>query len=195
MRPSNEFIERTTPLEKRFWSKVQKTNTCWIWTGAKRSNTYYGILYCGARWLGSNGPDPNVKRLRYRAVAAHRLSWQMANGAIPLGMCVCHHCDNPACVRPDHLFLGTPRENAMDRTAKGRSPGAPGESNRHAKLTSAAALYIRNAYASGISSIELAKEFGLALISIQQIINGRHWKKIGGPIPIRRRGDNRRVYI
>lgn len=94
-----------TPLAVRFWAKVEKTPTCWEWRGA--TVTGYGHISMGGV-LG---------KIRL----AHRISWEMHNGPIPDGLHVCHRCDNPKCVRPDHLFLGTDLDNAQDRDAKGRS--------------------------------------------------------------------------
>lgn len=75
---------------------------CWLWTGTANERGY-GRVYSGGRmWV------------------AHRLSWTQANGPIPSGMFVCHKCDTPACVNPDHLFLGSPRDNVLDMVAKGR---------------------------------------------------------------------------
>src|SRR5574341_1528919 len=85
---------------ERFWRRVQKTDTCWFWlTG---SGTY--------GWFSFEG----------KALGAHRMSWILAHGPIPKGMCVLHHCDIPRCVRPDHLFLGTHSDNMRDMWAKGR---------------------------------------------------------------------------
>jgi hypothetical protein len=92
--------------EERFWSKVQKTETCWLWMGARHPHGGYG------QFVG-----PPIKELR-----AHRYSWVLAYGPIPDGLLVCHRCDNPPCVRPDHLFLGTHLDNALDMMAKGRKP-------------------------------------------------------------------------
>lgn len=85
-----------------FWAKVHKTDDCWEWTAARMSSGYGGFYWQRGR------------------VPAHRFSWEIAFGAIPEGMFVCHHCDNRLCVRPDHLFLGTALDNARDCVAKGR---------------------------------------------------------------------------
>lgn len=88
--------------EDRFWAKVKKTRKCWIWTGAKLP-TGYGRL-----------------GIEYKTVAAHRYSYELHIGTIPDGMFVCHSCDNPPCVRPEHLFLGNGLVNMRDASVKGR---------------------------------------------------------------------------
>lgn len=98
------------PARERFWDKVSKSDGCWEWMGYLNPKGY-GVL-AGDR-KGRNAP----KKMYY---LAHRLSWEIANGAIPDGKCICHHCDNRKCVRPEHLFLGTRADNTLDMIAKGR---------------------------------------------------------------------------
>ncbi len=86
----------------KFWAKVQKSDGCWVWQG------------CIVRRYGVLGHDG-------KQVKAHRVAWGLTNGPIPNGLSVLHKCDNPPCVRPDHLFLGTQLDNMRDCSAKGRS--------------------------------------------------------------------------
>lgn len=92
----------------RFWSKVRKGDGCWEWSGS-RNHRNYGIIFVY-----------QDERRKNHNMAASRFSWILHFGAIPDGMQVCHTCDNPPCVRPDHLWLGTAKQNTDDRIAKGR---------------------------------------------------------------------------
>lgn len=92
------------PLEERFWTKVTKSEDCWEWVGYVDKQSGYGKI--------AMRPDPPT--------GAHRVSWLLHNGPIPEDMWVLHSCDNRKCVRPDHLFLGTPEDNAKDMVSKDR---------------------------------------------------------------------------
>ncbi len=96
---------RKAPIEKRFWRFVEKIpfHECWEWMGTKVNEKY------GCFWI--NGKNE----------LAHRVSYRLLRGEIPLNLLVCHKCDNPGCVRPDHLFVGTHLDNTMDMIVKGRS--------------------------------------------------------------------------
>lgn len=101
---------RRRSIEERFWEKVDKSGDCWVWTGALGGRGYGYIAK-----PGGSAANPGA-----HMIPAHRVSWEIANGQIPDGLLVCHHCDNPRCVRPDHMFLGTDLDNARDRERKGR---------------------------------------------------------------------------
>lgn len=101
--PRGIYAHKSRPLPERFWSKVEKTDACWLWRGGVKPNGY------GRFVIGHS-----------TQVYAHRFAWELTNGAVADGLFVCHHCDTPLCVRPDHLFLGTHTENMRDMLAKGR---------------------------------------------------------------------------
>jgi hypothetical protein len=154
-------------IVERFWPKVAKNEDgCWEWTAYCRPGGY-GRLNIGRQ---SQSRD------------AHRISWELHFGPIPAGMSVLHRCDNPPCVRPDHLFLGTQTDNLADMTAKGRRRwgishhgGPKGEANHNAKLTRDQVLAIRERRENGAGVRQLAREYGVDHHSIRLILAREMW--------------------
>lgn len=149
-----------TTVSERLMSKVDKSSGCWNWTAGKDSYGY-GQMRVNGR-----------KRL------VHRISYEENTGPIPPRLCVLHRCDNPACINPEHLFLGTHRENMDDMLAKGRQArtSQKGVLHGHAKLTEADVLAIR--VASGISQAALALQYGMGRSQISNIRLGKCWKHL-----------------
>src|SRR5438105_2492420 len=145
-------------LRERFDSKwtPEPNSGCWLWLGAVSGGAWggYGIIRIGGR---------NRQ--------AHRISWELFKGEIPLGMQVCHTCDTPGCVNPNHLFVGTQSDNQKDCNSKGRRDSR-GELNGRAKLTSELATMIKS---SGKNKSELSREFGISRRQISRIKTGEHW--------------------
>lgn len=145
--------------EQRFHNKYFKepNSGCWIWTAC----------------LGTYGYG------RFQGVTetqqAHRYSWEIYNGPIPVGQIVCHRCDTPACVNPDHLFVGTDADNVADKVAKGRQ--TRGENHVGSVLTEAQVRKIRRLYASGNTSYrKLASRYGVGTMTISHLIRRETWK-------------------
>lgn len=140
--------------KEHFEKKFHVTPGCWIWTAGRNTNGY-GQFYDGhRRWIAS------------------RFAWGIYHGDIPKGLLVCHRCDNPLCVNPAHLFLGTAKDNADDCVKKGRSYGLVGAAQNGAKLTDEKVILIR-------SSLErasvLAALFGVRRSTIYKIRSGETW--------------------
>lgn len=160
------YTAKRVDLNERFWPKVQKSDTCWIWLGSRAGGGYGRINIDG-----TNKP-------------AHQIAWEMENGPLPEGQEICHICDNPPCVRPSHLFAGTRKENVQDMIRKGRrSPLASGKGDRHgmAKLTTEKVTVIIQRYSVGESPKALAEEFGISRAHLHGIVKGRTWRHIPRP--------------
>jgi hypothetical protein len=129
-------------------------------------------------WLWLNSVDKNGygwASVKHRTKKAHRLAWEGRHGSIPDGMCVCHKCDNPGCVNVDHMWLGTNVENTKDRSRKGRSHRANGESQWMSRLTEAAVVDIRSSPETGRA---LARRYGVTFQTISDIRRGTRWKHL-----------------
>lgn len=150
-------------------SKVNKTESCWLWTGGTRNRGY----------------GQNCHRL------AHRLVWEFTHGTIPDGMFVLHKCDIPACVNPDHLFLGTQADNVadMDRKGRGNRPGTKGEENGQSIYTDEQVRAVRRMYGpprgrgarnKGITQHEVAKRLNVSRAFVHDVVNNRSWSHVRG---------------
>lgn len=147
--------DRARALE-RFWHRVEKTDECWLWTG-RRDKDGYGISGIGR---------------------ANRVAWESANGAIPNGLSILHRCDNPPCVRPDHLYAGTPGKNMEDRLDRGHYDA--GEAHPMAVLTETLVRQIRVTYVPRRNGgmIALGRKYGVATSTIHAIISRKIWTHI-----------------
>lgn len=134
----------------RFWLKVQKTETCWIWTAGLDSDGYGGFHLNGL------------------AQKAHRVSWFIEHKVWP-ELSVLHSCDVRRCVRPDHLFLGTTQDNVLDALSKGRWP--TGEDHSSSKVSDAAVAEIRFKVALGLTCEEVGRQYGLGSSQVSRICN------------------------
>jgi hypothetical protein len=147
-------------VDERFWGNIIKTDTCWLWMGCHDGCGYGMILVRGTR------------------LKTHRYSWMLHNGEIPEGMHVCHTCDNPKCVNPAHLFLGTHLDNMRDMISKGRLVALPGEKNGRAKLTQDDIREIRIMLNSSIKfkKKDIAKQYGITREHLWCIERHKSWK-------------------
>jgi hypothetical protein len=161
-------MPRHSTTEESFWEKVDRDGPtpahmphlgpCWLWTASKGDGGYGG----------------------FRGQKAHRFAYRLAYGEIPDGLDVCHHCDNPSCVRPIHLFAGTVSDNMRDAVAKGRkgrSGGTfkSGEAHPNAKLTWETVREMRRLHSEGVTIYRLHKTYGLANETVRSVIRRVSW--------------------
>jgi hypothetical protein len=147
----------------RFWGHVVRRGACWEYVGCRDRQGYGKVLRNGKAWF------------------AHRYAWTLTNGPIPAGGVVRHSCDNPPCVNPAHLLLGTQGDNISDRQARGRHrPGRLlGEAHPSSRLTEGEVIELREAREAGVSLTVLAKRYGVTKRHVYQVATRRLWKHIG----------------
>lgn len=136
-------------------TEIDRETGCWNWTGS-RSNGRYGKF-----------------SVNNRTISTHRASYEAHRGPIPAGMLVCHRCDNPVCINPDHLFLGTDAENMADKMKKGRHRTPRGADVVTSRLTEADVIAIRSA--TGSKQSEIAREYGVDASLISLIRSNKRW--------------------
>lgn len=147
--------------EHNLWARVEiKDNGCWEFTGCRVGKYRQARYRCGREQIAS------------------RVAWVFTREEIPLGQCVLHRCDNEACVRPDHLFLGTRTDNNFDKLTKGRQWRPIGNLNWAAKLDESRVRKIRAMKKPGISDLEISKEIGCSRMAVNSVVNGRTWTHV-----------------
>jgi len=156
------MARRQRTFEERFWKQFEmgKLDECWEWQGGKQGDGY-GIL-----------------RLSGRSVLAHRISYELMVGPIPPGLHVLHSCDNPPCINPHHLHIGTDLDNARESKERGRRGRLCGEKNGRAKLSPSDVRLIRALYNAGeLSWMSLSRRFGVSSQQIGRIVKWKQWVK------------------
>ncbi len=160
MRSEQERYEKAV---ESFWTRVDKTDPsgCWIWTGCTTSSGY-GRFF----WHGKN------------SYLAHRVAYEITFGSIPKGMFVCHKCDNPLCVNPDHLFSGTAADNMRDMAVKGRAASMLGTLNPSAKLNVKMVYKLRELYEQGKTVMEISHQMSVPYSNVWSIVKRKTWTHI-----------------
>lgn len=149
-------------IEVRFWRRVIKSDGCWEWSGAMKENGY-----------GSFSGFVKTDR-GWRSEYAHRASWLIHFGPVPVGSDVCHTCDNRKCVRPDHLWIGSRKENLNDMVLKGRSNA--GAKHWNAKISESDVVGIKERRAKGCTVRSIAQEYEISRSQVDRICKGKRWR-------------------
>ena len=162
----NTMLELTEEDKERFWSHVDKTNECWLWTGCSISKGY------GHFWRGKTSEK------------SHRVSYILSNGSIPKGMFICHTCDNPPCVNPEHLYAGTCSQNSIDMVSRNRSK------SQKLKVSDIPVIISLN---DTLNYREISEIYGVNPITIGDIFRGETWSHVTGIIYKTTRDKRRRI--
>jgi hypothetical protein len=161
--PPARFGPSRSDIAMRFWNQVDKSGGCWTWKGRKSRKGHGRFAF--------------PSEIKWRFVSAHRYSYFLYYGDFDPYLLVCHRCDNPPCVRPDHLFLGTHSDNMQDALKKGRR--RVGSDHWSSKLDEDSVREIRELYAGKLSSqSELARRFGVGRTTISRIIRRKMWSHL-----------------
>ncbi len=153
-------LKTDTRTLQRFWGHVDCSSSCWEFSGTRNARGY-GLFYAG------------------RSIGAHRYAWFLEHGVEPTRKeYVCHSCDNPSCVRPSHLFLGSQSENLRDCSRKGRTAKPRGEKNGRARLTEGKVREVRQLAASGVTYKEISKRYGVHVETIGHVVRRITWKHV-----------------
>lgn len=163
--------DKQPPFAERFWRRVKKgtPTECWLWQGSVCAGNLYGKY-----------------KLRGKTASTHRIAYELARGPIPQGLDVCHHCDVRLCCNPQHLFLGTAKDNAQDAAKKGRlnhtrpwpGPRLKGEASPLAKLTLPEVRAIRSLSAAGTPQKEIGQFFGIGQDEVSRIVHFKRWAHV-----------------
>lgn len=163
------MVKKFNSIDERFWSKVSKVpgdDGCWEWQASLHHSGYGQFFMKG----------------RGRPIMAHRISWELTHGDIPTGILVLHKCDNRKCVRPEHLFLGTDKDNCDDMWKKNRqqdySIQERGSARWAAKLTESDIPVIRKRRQTGEKLSDIGHDYGVTKAVIWEIVSGRAWKHV-----------------
>lgn len=148
-------------MKKKLLESIKlNENGCWIWQKSKHKQGYGNFPY------------------KRKVILAHRASWMLFKGNLDKDILVCHSCDNPPCCNPDHLFLGTDKDNSIDAWSKGRIPRSKGENHYFSKYTEKDVLKIRELSLKGYTQYKLAEMFDMSRPNIAKIVNRQTWKHV-----------------